>query len=192
MFLLALCLLAGCRGAPPEEVPEEPVVCVPPEECFLCTGTWERNNVGIISLNTFEIAEVEINRYDAKGKLIEEAAGVFVMQPWLFGEDGLYIQMALDSDGGFAMLTIDPGSDQQADRHKAAEFLCGDCMEKILPEGDKRKLGFGIIDLATGEIKLFERQLLGFRAGDFYVHCDWEEKKERLKVLIVYSPARYS
>lgn len=191
LCLLTLCLLAGCKGEPPEEAPEEPVVCVPPEECFLCTGTWERNNVGIISLNTFEIAEVEINRYDAQGKLIEERTGILSFRPHQFGEDGLYVLMAMDVDFGHASLTIEPGSDQWADRHKAAKFLCADCMENILPEGGKRKLGFGIIDLATGEIKLFERQMIGFGVGDFYVHCDWEEQGPNLRALIFYCPLRY-
>lgn len=191
LFLLALCLLAGCRGEPPEETPAEPVVCVPSEECFLCTGTWERNNVGIISLNTFEMAEVEVNRYDAAGELIEERAGNITMWWTQSGEDGFHVFVTEDPDRGRTSLTIEPGSDQWADRHKAAEFLCADCMENILPEGGKRKLGFGVIDLATGEIKLFERRLLGFSVGDFYVHCDWEEQGPDLRALIFYSPLRY-
>lgn len=184
---LLLCLLAACGETPLEE----PVVCVPPEECFLCTGTWERNNVGIISLNTFEIAEVEINHYDPNGALIEERAGVFSRRSRQLGEDGAHVLMYVDPDRGHASLTLEPGSDQRADRHKAAQFLCEDCLEKILPEGGREKMGFGAIDLATGEISTFERQLLGFGVGDFYVQCDWEEKGTELKLLIFYDPVRY-
>lgn len=187
LLLLLLCLLSGCG----EAHPEEPVVCVPAEECFLCTGTWRRNNVGIISLNTFEVAEVEINRYDAKGTLIEEASGVFSMRGQQLGEDGIFVFMALDSDRGHASLTLEPGSDQWADRRKAAGFLCGDCLEKLLPEGGKAQMGFGVIDLATGEIKIFDRRTVGFGAEDFYVHCDWEDDGPNLELMIFYAPFRY-
>lgn len=187
LLLLALCLLSGCG----EKAPEEPVVCVPKEECFVCAGTWKRDNVGIISLNTFEIAEVELNRYDRDGTLIEELSGVFTMRNWRFEEDDLHISMGLDVDRGHAFLTITPGDDQKADRSKAAGFLCEDCLEEILPEGGKEKMGFGAIDLATGEIRAFDRQSVGFGVGDFFVHCDWEEDETELKLLIFYVPLRY-
>ena len=55
------------------------------EDCYLCGGGiedlmpsyWGQNNVALISLNTFEIKPIEINRYDRlSGQLIEEYAGV--------------------------------------------------------------------------------------------------------------------
>lgn len=187
LLLLALCLLSGCG----EARREEPVVCVPAEECFLCTGTWRRNNVGIISLNTFEVAEVEINRYDAKGTLDETAAGIFSMQGQQLGEDGLFVFMALFPDRGYASLTLEPGSDQWADRRKAAGSLCGDCLEKILPEEGPKKMGFGAIDLSTGEVSVFERQTVGFVMRDFYAHCDWEDDGPNLELMIFYAPFRY-
>lgn len=187
LLLLLLCLLTACG----ENVPEEPVVCVPAEECFLCAGTWERDNVAIISLNTFKMVEVEINRYDAEGKLIKERAGNISMRREQPGEDSFRVLITENPDRGYAMLTVEPGGDQWADRHKAAQFLCPDCLEKILPEEGRKKTGFGVIDLSTGKIKIFDRQTLGFEAGDFYVHCDWEENGTDLDLLIFYDPVRY-
>ena len=54
------------------------------EDCYLCGGGienlipsyWGQNNIALISLNTFEIKPLEINRYDrTDGPLIEEYAG---------------------------------------------------------------------------------------------------------------------
>lgn len=51
------------------------------EDCYLCGGGieslipsyWGQNNIALISLNTFEIKPLEINRYDRlDGRLIEE------------------------------------------------------------------------------------------------------------------------
>lgn len=187
LLFLLLCLLTACG----ENVPEEPIVCIPAEECFLCAGTWERNNVAIISLNTFKMVEVEINRYDAEGKLIEERARSVSMWNQQLGEDGLRVLIAENPDRGYASLTLEPGSDQWANRHKAAQFLCKDCLEKILPEEEQKKMGFGVIDLATGKVRIFERRTVGFSVGDFYVHCDWEDDGPNLKLMIFYAPFRY-
>ena len=55
------------------------------EDCYLCGGCidniipsyWGQNNVALISLNTFEIKPIEINRYDRLDEhLIEEYTGV--------------------------------------------------------------------------------------------------------------------
>ena len=55
------------------------------EDCYLCGGGienlilsyyWGQNNIALISLNTFEIKPLEINRHDKiDGRLIEEYAG---------------------------------------------------------------------------------------------------------------------
>ena len=78
--MLALCL-TGCDTEPSlasEPEPEPVISTVSAEDCFLCgSGAgdpfyWGQNNVGIISLHTFEVLPVEINRYDAHGALIEK------------------------------------------------------------------------------------------------------------------------
>ena len=68
--------------------------------------------------------------------------------------------------------------------------MCEDCLEEILPEGGREKMGFGAIDLATGEIRAFDRQSVGFGVGDFFVHCDWEEDGA-LDLLVFYAPFRF-
>lgn len=183
-----MCLLAGCgRGT------EEPINCVPKEDCFLCQrAARKENNLAIISLNTFEMFDVEINRYDSKGNLIEEEAGTLSLRSLQPSEGGFRVSVMEDQDRGYAYLTVTLGSDEKADRKTAAGFLCKDCLEEILPKEGRKKTGLGAIDLATGEIEVFDRPVVGFTLGDFYVHCDWDEKKEEtLKLLIFYCPPRY-
>ena len=58
---------------------------ISPDDCYLCNGKienlipskWGQNNIALISLNTFEIKPLEINRYDGD-QLIEEFAGFWI------------------------------------------------------------------------------------------------------------------
>ena len=52
-----------------------------PEECFICSPSipnWGQNNVGIISLNTFEVLPIEINRYRNGGISLKRIPGHFL------------------------------------------------------------------------------------------------------------------
>lgn len=188
--LLALCLLAGC-GTGGER---EPVECVSTADCVLCTraGTWAwgQNNVGLISLNTFDMVPIEINRYDSGGGLIEENTGTFQIRHIQGGEEGFSASVIEEPDFGYATLTVTLGEDGAMDRGKAAAFLCENCLEDIASEGEET-LGLGVIDFATGKVEAFDRKIRGFGAGDFRIHCDWPEEGEKVELLIFYAPLRY-
>lgn len=188
--LLALCLLAGC-GTGGER---EPVECVSTADCVLCKGAgtwvWGQNNVGLISLNTFDMVPIEINRYDSGGGLIEENTGTFQIRHIQGGEEGFSASVIEEPDFGYATLTVTLGEDGAMDRGKAAAFLCENCLEDIAPEGEET-LGLGVIDFATGKVEAFDRKIRGFGAGDFRIHCDWPEEGEKVELLIFYAPLRY-
>ena len=84
VVMLALCV-TGC-GAGVETGAEPVISTVSAEDCFLCgSGTgescyWGQNNVGIISLNSFSVIPITINRYDGDGALIEKNAGHLKMR----------------------------------------------------------------------------------------------------------------
>ena len=189
-LLLALCLLAGC-GA---EEQETSVLCVSTADCVLCKGAgmwaWGQNNVGLISLNTFDMVPIEINRYDSGGGLIEENTGTFQIRHIQGGEEGFSASVIEEPDFGYATLTVTLGEDGAMDRGKAAAFLCENCLEDIAPEGEET-LGLGVIDFATGKVEAFNRKIRGFGAGDFRIHCDWPEEGEKVELLIFYAPLRY-
>lgn len=189
-ILLALCLLAAC-GA---ERPEPSVLCAATADCVLCKGAgmwaWGQNNVGLISLNTFDMVPIEINRYDSGGELIEENTGTFQIRHIQGGEEGFSASVIEEPDFGYATLTVTLGEDGAMDRGKAAAFLCENCLEDIAPEGEET-LRLGVIDFATGKVEAFDRKIRGFGAGDFRIHCDWPEEGEKVELLIFYAPLRY-
>ena len=171
IFLLMVCFLSSCTM---REEFREPAVYTPVENCFLCgkreKEPWGQDNVGIVSLNTFDMMAIGINRYD--------------------GEGGFQVSGLEDPDRGYAMLTVTLGEDKRADRKKAAAFLCEACLERIVPEG-REAVGLGVVNFATGEIRCLEKEITGFSLGDIYIHCDWEEKDGYVGLLLFYSPIRY-
>lgn len=88
LLLPLILVLAGCgitqsAGSNDTAVSANPVYYsdISAEDCYLCGGGienlipsyWGQNNIALISLNTFEIKPLEINRYDRlDGRLIEE------------------------------------------------------------------------------------------------------------------------
>lgn len=174
------------------------------EDCYLCgdgienliPGYWGQNNVALISLNTFEIKPIEINRYDRlSGRLIEEYAGVVSFGGGGSTDGGFSANLMLEYDRGYASGSVDFLTDETLDVDKAASFLCTECLNEILPKDISRCFGVGAISLDTKEICLFEKNLGGFGLGDFYFDCDLKEQKNgdphRMDLLIFYCPIRY-
>lgn len=146
------------------------------QDCYLCGDGianlvpfyWGQNNIALISLNTFDIEPIEINRYDRiTRQLIEEHAGT--------GSIDFYDDAILDAD-------------------QAASFLCSDCLNEILPQDLEQCFGVGVLHLATKEIRVLDVCTSGFTFGDFYVDCNLEDSdlhSRRLDILIFYCPERY-
>ena len=171
-------------------------------DCYLCGGGienlipeyWGQNNVALISVNTFDIKPIEINRYDS-GHLIEEYAGVISFGGGSSINGGFSANLMLEYDRGYATGSLDFLKDEILDIDKAASFLCSNCLNEILPKEVSRCFGVGAINLDTKEIKLFEEKLGGFGLGDFHIDCNLIERKNsdsrRMDILIFYCPIRY-
>ena len=173
-----------------------------PDDCYLCGDStesplspyWGQNNIALFSLNTFEVKPLEINRYDrTDGRLIEEYAGVisFVVGSKSGGFSASLIQ---DSDRGYATGSVDLYSDEVLDIGKAADFLCANCLNEILPHQIDRCFGVGAVNLATGEVRIFEERLGGFTLGDYYIDCklqDQDGDTHRMDILVFSCPIRY-
>lgn len=190
LLLPLVLVLAGCGMKQSTDsndvVPSENPVyssSTSPEDCYLCGSSteslisayWGQNNIALISLNTFEIKPIEINRYDADGRLIEEHAGVVAFGGGISKDGGFSAHLLQDYDRGYATGTLEFLNDETLDADKAASFLCANCLNEILPKDLSRCFGVGAINLDTKEMRLFEETLGGFGLGDFYFDCDLKE-----------------
>ena len=174
------------------------------EDCYLCGGKietlepfyWGLDNIALISLNTFEIIPLEINRYDRLNRqMIEEYAGVVSFGGGKSESGGFSADMMLDCDRGYATGSLHFYKDESLDADKASSFLCSDCLNRILPQELEQCFGVGAIHLATKEIHVFDERVTGFSLGDFYVDCNLIEESGRssrwLDFLVFYCPVRY-
>lgn len=155
---------------------------------------WGQKNVAIISLNTFEPIVLEINRYDRlTGQMLEEPTGTVSLGGGRSKDDGFFASLLLDYDLGYAMGTVDLYEDEILDPDKAAEFLCEDCLNELLPQRIDQCFGVGAIELSTKEICVFDERNSHFTVGDFEIDCEIRkpDKKTRQLDLFIYYPMRY-
>lgn len=209
LVLLALLLpmLSGCRAeeSPPWDSETEYFSDTSAEDCYLCGGGienlvssyWGQKNLAFVSLNTFEIVPLEINRYDKiDGHLIEEYVGTTYFGGGSGADGGFSTRLLINCDRGIAGGALDFYNDETLDMDKAASFLCADCLEKIIKSADGPCFGVGMIDLETKNFHILGKRLGGFPLGDYYTFCELQEQKNnhplQMELLIIYCPRRYA
>ena len=209
MLMLLTLILSGCgkAQAPQNDYEYGAEIIyqsdVSAEECYLCgdgienivPSYWGQDNVALISLNTFEIKPLEINRYDRlDGHLITEATGAISFGGGGSQSGGFSANLMLEYDRGYATGTLDFLDDKVLNIDKVSSFLCTDCMNEVLPQRIEKCFGVGIINLGTKEIRLFEENMIGFGVGDFYI--EWYPQAQstdlsQVHLIIFYCPVRY-
>lgn len=176
------------------------------KDCLLCGNSEKtllpiyrgQKNIGIISLNTFDISPVEINRYDDSGNLIEEPASGMSMTTNSHGEDGLFTMASPNTDRGYANVDISFKTDEILDMDNVKENLCTKCLNIIMDTTwSSNPYGVGIINFETLEVRLLEENISAFSFGDYYISCDRREKQTEkdsteIDLLIFYCPERYN
>lgn len=208
LALLALLLFfsMGCKVAesPVQDDNAEYLSDIPAEDCYLCgdgienlnLSCWGQKNVAFVSLNTFEVIPIEINRYDkADGHLIEEYTDLTSFEGSSNTDNGFSTQMLLNYNRGFASGALEFHSDETLDVDKAASFLCTDCLNGLLEPLDGPYFGVGVIDLETKKFQVLGKRLGGFGLGDYFIFCKLQEQEDaaplRMNLLIFNAPVRY-
>lgn len=159
------------------------------QDCLLCgdgDGTlfplyWGRDNIGIVSLNTFEVSLIEINRYDDWGRPIEKPSRSTSVQMSSHGEDCFSLHCYVDPDRGLGGGTISFQGDETLDVQKAAQFLCTDCLNATLENVAMDEcLGVAVVYFKTRELCPLEERVTGFLREDFYFLCDLREPRDEV------------
>ena len=174
------------------------------ENCWLCSRQGKtllpiyagQSNLGIISINTFDMSPITINRYDDYGNSIEEKAGFMSTTHNSFGEGAITTSVSAHPDRGYADVHIGFTKDAVIDKKSVESILCHGCLTAITEDTWNEPYGVGVINFETLEVRLFEQNITGFTFGDYYVDIDRREKKDNsewteLDLLIFYCPPRY-
>lgn len=204
LYLLTLSLCLTACGTNPsaepsmEPQPEQAVSTVSKAHCFLCgdgandLSAWGQNNIGIISLNTFEVMPIEINRYDTHGALIEQHAGYVQNGGFEASQNGFSADAMVNPDSGYVIAQISLRADGELDPNQAAARLCQPCLDNLLSEIHGDGSGVGVLNFATKEIHPLETCCLGFALGDYYIDCNWRpETPHDVRILSFFHPPRY-
>lgn len=203
-----LIILAGCNAeekpTPTRDVKAEFSSNTSAEDCYLCgdgiesliPSYWGQKNVALISLNTFEIIPIEINRYDEiDGHLIEEYTDPIPLEYGNSANGGFSGKMLLDYNHGFATSTMYISNDETLDINRASSFLCADCLNKFEASQLGSYFGVGVIDLETKEIRPFYKNVNGFALGDYFVYYDVKGRGSDdslcMGFIIFYCPLRF-
>ena len=201
LLTLSLCLTACGAESSVSSEPETATVIssVSKEHCFLCGDGakglpyWGQDNVGIISLNTFEIMPIEINRYDEQGTLIEKNINRITTHGFQAQENGFCAYAFETADRGHASVSMTLNNDSTPDAEKMATFLCQDCLDTALSGLSSPGFGVGILNFATGELCVPEEQITSFYLSDYYVNLTRNsQSRADAELSIFYCPLRYS
>lgn len=164
------------------------------EECRLCSieaspelrFSFGQDNLGLVDLNTFEAALIEVNPYNGDWP-INEATGFLQISMAEVG--GTQISVRTNVDRGWAALSfVRP---RERIRPKAiGAFLCEDCLAGFRDDcvtGDP--MSIAVIDFASRTIHPLCENARWFSIGNFLVDCSFEG--EEIWLRFTYRPVRY-
>ena len=167
------------------------------ESCYLCSDNpqskltmyFGHNNLGIVNVNSFDVVELEINRYDHSGNQIMEATGA--MKMGLVDIGGITMSCRSDPDRSFASASFTHES-EKIDGNKISNFLCQECLdaftEKYILEDVISPIA--IVNFSDRTLTPLQITCTGFAHADYLAHIDFEENGS-IDMYFVYSPPRF-
>ena len=174
-----------------------------PEDCRLC-GKEDtlipvysgQNNIGIISLNSFQLLDIRINRYDEEGNLEKGQVNGLETSIMSTGDNGFMAVVSVDPNRGYGTADISMNGDKCLNLDNIQENICDTCLQNILQNTWGESYGIGLINFQTGEIRLLSEGIRGFLLGDYYLTVEprteiGESGISDLDIHIFFCPERY-
>lgn len=204
LFMLVAIVIAANISASRQQEPKDYehidyVSTITQEDCFVCGNGgaytvsvyWGEDNVGIVNLNTFEMMRLEINRYDDRGKLIEEPAGYMSSVGLSDKETDTFAHAYCFPDNAYASVQI-TGVQYTIDRDLIQNKLCQTCLDSInsLWFTTQAPAEYAIISFEDRTIQPLLNAHPWFAAGNFGIDCEFEDDGA-IDLLIHYCPNRY-
>lgn len=151
-------------------------------KCYLCnssnnlaiTNHWGESNIGIINLNTLELLHLEINRYNAQGRLLEEVAGYMQTSHLLIEDSSVHVYVFPDS--GYAHVQIS-GAQYKHYSELLRKNLCPSCLMTInnLNCSNAEYLEYGIISFVDRMIYPLTQDSTHLTVDSYNISCDFKE-----------------
>ena len=201
--VLAFCTLCACArsSAGEQQVTEskryEFTSKIEKGACYLCSDNEDspltqfgnHANVGLVNLNTFDVMELAINRYDWDGNQIMEATGAMHTCGSTLGD--IRVTGMVDPDCGFASVNFDP-EDATINEGKIGQFLCQDCLNEFASScyGGEYIPPIAVVSFEYRYLlPLNERSSWAYRK-DHLVTADFDENGS-IGIVAVYNPPRF-
>jgi hypothetical protein len=151
------------------------------ENCYLCSDNPEselsryfgHKNLGIVNVNTFDVVELEINRYDHNGDQIQEAAGA--MRTGLVDIGGISFACRSDPDRSLASASF-THEGEKIDEKKISSYLCQKCLDAFTEQYILEDVisPIAIVDFSDRTLTPLQKTCTGFAHADYLVHIDFE------------------
>lgn len=152
------------------------------ESCYLCSDNTEselvryfgHDNLGILNLNTFDVVELEINRYDRNGNQIMEAIGAMKMGQVDIG--GISLSCRSDPDRSLASASF-TYKGEEIEGQKISSYLCQECLDTLLEKYVLEDVisPIAIVDFCDRTLTPLQKTCTGFAHANYLVHIDFEE-----------------
>ena len=167
------------------------------ENCYLCSDNPEselsryfgHKNLGIVNVNTFDVVELEINRYDHNGNQILEATGA--MRMGLVDIGGISFACRSDPDRSLASASFTHAG-EEIDGKKISSYLCQACLDAFTEQYILEDVisPIAIVDFSDRTLTPLQKTCTGFAHADYLAHIDFEEDGS-IDMYFVYSPPRF-
>ena len=210
IVILLVITVCGCNASPATEmeieessVPKrththaEYISKTTKENCFLCNDNPEseltrffgHKNLGIVNVNSFDVVELEINRYDHNDNQIMESAGS--MKMGLVDIGGISFACRSDPDRSLASASFTHAG-EEIDGKKISSYLCQECLDAFTEQYILEDVisPIAIVDFSDRTLTPLQKTCTGFAHADYLAHIDFEEDGS-IDMYFVYSPPRF-